>query len=88
MSVHFNWNIYHNCICITLRGRIKGKAGIQLKCIPEKRDTNKVVSWENGPFELFDLPLDPQAKVKLALFIIIGASIRYRLWFLVLKLVY
>ena len=28
-----------------------------------------LVSWESGPFELFDLPLDPQAKVKLALFI-------------------
>ena len=26
-------------ICTTLRGQIKGKVGIQLKYIPEKRDT-------------------------------------------------
>ena len=34
-----------------------------------KRGIQIVVSWENGLFELFDMPLDPQAKVKPALFI-------------------
>ena len=32
--------------CTTLHAWIKGKAGIQISCIPEKRDTN-VVPWKN-----------------------------------------
>ena len=32
-ALGFNW------ICTTLRGRIKGKAGIHLKYYPENRDT-------------------------------------------------
>ena len=38
-------------------GRSKGKAEIQMQCIPEKRDKS-VASQESGSFELFD-PLIP-----------------------------
>ena len=30
-------------ICITFRGWIKGKVGIQISCIPESRDTSSCI---------------------------------------------
>ena len=56
--------------CTTLRGWIKGKAGIQMRFIPEKRDTNN--SYPGNDVTLYIDTTKPLLIVGLNLLIILS----------------